>query len=442
MNYIREVKAHFTNNLLLISVHVVLVMILLVIAYTTVEFSIPSDIYRDNHFNRIFESNDMYSITNALYGEEYSAFTRDPRSIKRISLFYDEINNNQNFTFLSSDKQPVIVFDFRGDESFGDGYQYGDSELDIWSDETGNQTGLTVKAFQMNEALFDFNSLLIQSGGDVISWSNIDYSTRQIPVLLGNSYIGIYEIGDILSVLHFFLEFQFEIVGFTEENSHVFHENAEGSLLNLDEYILIPYPHTLAEFFESDVSMEDGIRFILAFSMTRGNIVVDREEQFSAQNLIDIFAGIAKRTGFEHYLFLGVSLIHSERASMTNLFYLNRVLITCMFILSIVLTASVLVGVSSIYFDRRRNTYQAYLSCGLPSRFLLRLAAMDVGLPLLLASIFAWPIIDSIFRVYWVPKIYFFLAGFFHLHHFVITGILLFLFITSYYYIYRKVVRL
>jgi len=84
------------------------------------------------------------------------------------------------------------------------------------------------------------------------------------------------------------------------------------------------------------------------------------------------------------------------------------------------------------------RTYLAYLHCGAEQKFILRLSAFDLAMPLVLSFIVSFYFLQSIYRIEWVPLWLYFIFA----HHYVSIIILIFFFFISYYYVKRKVINL
>jgi len=253
-------------------------------------------------------------------------------------------------------------------------------------------------------------------------------------VLLGYNFIESYTVGDTLNVENFFLEQKLEIVGFLASDTTIFYQfDLEYSL---DDYIIVPFPPNLLQLLE--VGVEEGTVSTLAHVMLNADIIIDSSQGYTINSLIELIGTIARRTGYEHYVFMGIPIRISQLASMVSLVYRTHGIIICILILSILLTMLVLIYTAKIYFDRSRQTYLTYLHCGADEKFILRLSALDIGMPLVLAFIISFSFLEREYRIEWVPL----WAYFIYAYHYISAMILVFFYFLSSQYIKRKVINL
>jgi len=414
MNYLREIRILITKNVLLFILHIALVGALLFLVNTTIHFvRAHDDSIREVMFYEVFEGKELYTMADNLFGYEHLAFSAEnPDITEMLASFYDTLHQQESFLFMSRMSTSISA----------------STPIDI------EQRRQRMNAFYMNENLFYFYDIQTQHEDQKIFWQDVDYSSGRIPILLGNNFAETYAVGDIFLAENFFLEQELEVVGFLAGSTTIYYEhNYEYSL---DDYLIIPFPPNLLELLE--LGVDEGVVSTLVHVMLAADIIVDRTGGYSINGLIEMIGTIARRIGYEHYIFLGVPVRISQLASMVSLIYRTQTVITLMLILAIALTALVLIYLAKIYFERSVRTYLAYLHCGAEQKFILRLSAFDLAMPLVLSFIVSFYFLQSIYRIEWVPLWLYFIFA----HHYVSIIILIFFFFISYYYVKRKVINL
>lgn len=148
----------------------------------------------------------------------------------------------------------------------------------------------------MNKESIEFFGLQVSEGR---LWGDEDFKyDGYIPILLGDSYRDIFEIGEKIEIGYFGRKFDGKIIGFLKDNSKVLgNGNIEETL---DQYIVLPHID-----FEAPLDNDDRIfQDVVYFMMLEGYIVTE-DNQEEIQKMKDKVELIAQESGFTEYFFMG-----------------------------------------------------------------------------------------------------------------------------------------
>lgn len=238
-------------------------------------------------FKTVSSENDWYEMIDNYYDpDEFSAFRSEAENINKLSLFYNELNKSECFKVLTSFNQAITVETLIDDNRFC----YNSEEFMKEHPESKNN----VKALQLNQNAYDAYHIEVDSG-QLIAWDDITYQNMRIPVLLGADYKEYYKQGDIIRASYYNKDVEFEVTGFLKRNCLIDYNSVYE--VNLDTYMLIPYPKMLWEV-KHDFQFES----ILYFAMINCKIVPLVNE---AEILKEI-KKIADNTGFTNFSLVGI----------------------------------------------------------------------------------------------------------------------------------------
>jgi len=206
-----------------------------------------------------------------------------------------------------------------------------------------------VKSLQLNQATFDFYHLAVASGA-LPDWDAIDYQTGIIPVVLGHSYSGIYEVGDTISANFYFQPFRLQVVGVLEPNSSMYYKGDMNTFL--DDYILLPYPPSL------DPTTKDNLFFqgILSFAMIGGDIAAPHT--LPSRDVLNVLAEIGSRTGFNEYILLNLPDYLVQFELMRNMIAENGALILALSVLVFTIAVLLLLAIGTAILRRRIQRFR------------------------------------------------------------------------------------
>lgn len=202
---IRELK----NSLFFKIVLILQLMLVIILTYRIIE----SKNYQNeklSSMNEIIGNKIIYQI--ALKYDSIDEFLEDQKDENKFSNFALDIDKNFNMvtTVLGEIKLPY----FNGIEKFLDN--------DFKESEQGEEMK-SVYSLQCSPNFFDTFNIGLSEGNlkDFEKFSqlnSVEWENKYIPIVLGNDYKGIFNIGDIIENKYF----NYKVVGFIEENKFFF----------------------------------------------------------------------------------------------------------------------------------------------------------------------------------------------------------------------------
>ncbi len=141
-----------------------------------------------------------------------------------LTTFFHLYNDLQNFEYLEIYNQPLDVF------------QNGRKHFDSYTNELSENPDC-VDCLQISKNVVEKYKLKIDIGR---MWKDTEFVLEDhcIPVILGNGYSGIYEIGDMLEAEYLYDSYDFSVIGFFEKNSVIYTERF--GFMNVDQSIVMP----------------------------------------------------------------------------------------------------------------------------------------------------------------------------------------------------------
>lgn len=198
--------------------------------------------YSERISNNYIE-NKYIKITDYYDQEGYPTFTEfanGNQSLVNMKSMYNDLVNNEVFEYLEIGLQPIeLIGQFSDNIDFvlDENYDLINQELSI---EDENLFITPLKAFQIGKKANEFLKLsdYIYSG-NFFEENSYNYSkTNVIPIILGNSYLNSYNLGEQISGLFLGKKFTFQVIGFLHDNVTV---PVNYNIYNLDNYIILPF---------------------------------------------------------------------------------------------------------------------------------------------------------------------------------------------------------
>ena len=265
------------------------------------------------------QKENMYGLVDTLQEpDDFSKFRKDISSINHVADFYNHLNKNADFKFLSIFNQPVPVTGFKGGVQFDYTFDTEMTQKGFYQDEQTGEEFFDVKALQMNAQAFSFFNLSVNKG-KTIDWETVNYDSGVLPILLGSDYNGVYDVGESIDGSLYFKKYQFKVVGVLRENSSIFYQNNRNTFI--DNHFIIPYPPKLPETAERDKEFSG----ILNFAMINGNIAAPRE--MSGTELLNKLHDVSLKSNFSHYTLLSMPFYLIQFNFMYNIIQKNLSLI-------------------------------------------------------------------------------------------------------------------
>lgn len=242
--------------------------------------------------------------------EAFSDFLSSPEAIQAMARFCDVLTQSEQLTFATTFNQPVPLYNFRGDETFG--YTYGTTGMSSNSITDAEGTPMfQVKALQLNQKAFDFYNLGV-SQGTTIPWADVDYAAGTIPVLLGARYATTYHVGDMLQGAYYSDMKNFKVVGFLDESASIWFKGQPD--LTLSSYLVIPYPAHLLEQTHSEAA---NLMSIVVPAYFNGDLLAP--SSYGTAEVIEELDRIASHTGYFDYSLIDIPAYRVQLRLMRSL---------------------------------------------------------------------------------------------------------------------------
>ncbi|MCY8499507.1 hypothetical protein, partial [Bacillus atrophaeus] len=161
----------------------------------------------------------MYQIDDELRDEKEDAFLSSPSNVDKLRVLYEKFDSAKKFQFLNITQQPVGILNFNGPQSLLASFKEN-SIIEPYESETDHQMYDTIKAVQMNKQAMELLDIKL-SKGELLPEKAFEYKeNNDIPVLLGSSYKGLYNVGDKITVEYLFNKMDVRVIGFMEKNTY------------------------------------------------------------------------------------------------------------------------------------------------------------------------------------------------------------------------------
>lgn len=277
---------------------------------------------------------EMVSISDSLYNpDDFAEAAGSASSVRLANRFYTELNGLPSGTFLSAFDQQVPVANFHGSKDFFAPLGDGEWAAPFEHPDSGS-VFQEVRSVQLNKATWDFYGLEVGEGS-TFRWADVTYEGPAVPVVLGDSYRGLYDVGDTMTAEFYGRIFTLEVVGLLEPRSNIYYK---GDLnFSLDESLVLPYPPALPPSFPDETEQ---FYSILVFAMLAGDITFDPDTPVS-----DIRREIelaSQRSQFHSYAILGAPSYLTQYTLVRDIVQQNRKLV--LGLLAMVSAAGILVA--------------------------------------------------------------------------------------------------
>ena len=335
------------GTLLTTAAKVLIISLLAVTLYNLASFSRSSQDAVNQSFSTSAKSN-LFALTDQLVDPgAFHEFRSSTAKIRTAAKFYDELESNKRLKLLSIFDQNLPVANFKGNDAFEYGYGTDMRTQGPHPDESLQGSAVNVKSMQMNEEAFDFYKLAADSGAG-IDWEAVNYADKTIPVLLGANYKGVYQLGDTFKGNYYSHVTDFTVAGFLRPDSSIFYQDNFNFFL--DDYVVIPYPKSIANFPERDSTFYG----ILAFAMINANLATSTH--MPAEGLLAALREAGAASGFEDYLLMNVPSYIIQFALVRSLIIDN---LSLLMVIELVLGLGALVLVIALTrFNHRRRRQQ------------------------------------------------------------------------------------
>ncbi|MCT6684622.1 MULTISPECIES: hypothetical protein [Bacillus amyloliquefaciens group] len=325
-----------------------------------------SETHAESFMNPLDNQN-VYQIDDQLRDEKEDAFLSDPANVEKLRVLYEKFDSTDKFKFLNIVQQPIGVIDFKGDQTLLAGYEEN-SIVEPYKSETDHQIYDTVKAVQVNKQAIDLLNIKLSEGKPLPNEAFKYKENTKIPVLLGSSYRGIYNVGDTITVEYLFKKMNVRVIGFMKENT--FTTIGQDSQVYLDRYMVLPMMH-FDHVERKDKEFYDFQWKVLLHSVN-GYIVTPKDSLKTTKEVNQI----ASQSGFSDFTIIG--------ANTTGIVVLSSMLEQNQQILILITTTLTLFAMATIYFVLRaklrlnKKKYGIYLMVGLTAQHILSFIFFEI----------------------------------------------------------------
>ncbi|MCY8029140.1 ABC transporter permease [Bacillus inaquosorum] len=292
---------------------------------------------KSKSFYAQFNGQNIYQLSDTLVDEKEQAFFRDPSSLSRIKVFYNELHSSNKFKYFNTTLQPIGIQNFKGNETFLEGYEYGYSE-EPYEKNIGKAKYDFVKSIQLSKNIFSFAKLKLKEGSFFKEKDYIYKENEKIPVILGGQYSNIYKVGDTIKIDYIDKDLDGKIIGILKDDSMI--PAREDTEFYLDRYIILPEftIKKLPKNNSSDLTFQQRHYLHLI-----GGQILSSKDNLQIRKVLQ---QISKKTGFNDFTVIGANgvgleLVSSIMNQSLNIIVLLLVLVFTFCIISIVITFNI-----------------------------------------------------------------------------------------------------
>ena len=331
--------------------------------------------YGKSSIERAYKDKAIYQLIDGYYDpDEFTAFRDEPNALNILKNYYHALINAASFQYLAMFDQSITINDMNG---------VFPKERTIANDDSEQLKN--VEAFQLNEQACKYFALNVIKGR-TFQQSDFNDNGNVMPVLMGSSYMNIFEVGDRLPATYYQKEVELEVIGFLRENTIVYYNG--NSEFYLDQYLILPYIHYDAP----ETEFDEWFQEVVYFAMINGYISISSGDAF-AQDMMTELEAIAEKTGFYNYVFIGSNPNLQQYRGLINILNRNYDLILSLLMLSFLINM-VTLGVQMYMMQQSRLHIMAihYLN-GATLQSLIKQIIMEMLLVIGLAALLGWNVL-------------------------------------------------
>lgn len=326
--------------------------------------------YGKSSIENAYKDKVIYKLIDGYHAPDaFEAFRSEPNALSILKNYYDALNNADSFQYLTMYSQSITIDDM--------------NDVFLLESAIDNNThSKTIDAFQMNEQAFEYFDLNVIKGR-LFQPDDFDDTGNMLPVLMGSSYMDIFEVGDQLPAAYHQKKVTLEIIGFLHENTMIYFNG--DSEFYLDQYIILPYINYNAPTTEFD----DWFQKIVYFAMINGYIAISPGDSSTRSMMMELET-ISEKTGFYNYSFIGSNPNIQQYRGLINILNKNYDLVLSLLILSFLINM-VMLGFQIYMMQERKLHIMAihYLN-GATLQSLIKQLVMEILLAVCLAALSGW----------------------------------------------------
>ncbi|ABR50254.1 hypothetical protein Amet_4173 [Alkaliphilus metalliredigens QYMF] len=229
------------------------------------------------------------------YNQEYSPFYSQPNGERNVKTMYEKLVNAKEFEYYEIYYQSLYILNYEGSDIFRKMYEDGNPyKEDIVMEMNGTKypPAATIKAAQLSYNCFsDFNLKLLE--GQKFKEEDYFHSINEtVPIILGYEYKKQYKLGQELQGVYIAEPFNFEVIGFLEQDSYI---QIGNDIQYLDRYIIMPCINC-----EKPINTQDKIFQVRHYGLKTSGILkpIEGVSNNKAKTIIN---KMAKESGLKKY---------------------------------------------------------------------------------------------------------------------------------------------
>ncbi|HZJ76529.1 MAG TPA: hypothetical protein VFC70_02360, partial [Oscillospiraceae bacterium] len=229
------------------------------------------------------------------FNQEYSPFYSQPNGENNLKTMYEKLISAKEFEYYEIYYQFLYILNYEGSPIFRQMYEDGNpykEDIDIEINGVKYPPAATIKAAQLGYNCFSEFNLDLSEGKTFEKGDYFHNINETIPVILGYEHKEQYKVGQNLQGIYIAEPFNFEIIGFLEQDSYI---QIGGKVKYLDRYIVIPCFNC-----EKPINVQDKIFQVRHYGLKTSGILRPAEG-VSNNRVKTIISKMAKESGLGAY---------------------------------------------------------------------------------------------------------------------------------------------
>lgn len=326
----------------------------------------------------------------------------DYYKVNDLKKFYNELVNNDNYIYYENINQPTYFGDFKGNDIFLDGYEYGETDPP-YSDNS--------KVFHaVKQILINYNTMkeinIDERINEGNAFSEKDFFLKdyeKIPVILGYDYSKYYRIGDIIDgISKQDITCSYKVIGFLKKDTNTI---LNGELIYLDRYVVSP-----SITIDRAPLNYDELTYQGFFYLQKLNGTIELRNNYSFKEFLFEFENLRLKYNIFEFKIINYSIVQVNLLKF--LVYENVKTLTFVFLLTLIF--SVITMVIYILYKIKLNMYiyKVYLLCGYGIADIKRMVYFEILVPFSVALIISLMFLNVIMGEIFVLSVLFVLLIF------------------------------
>ncbi|MGG7060232.1 hypothetical protein ACQPUZ_18445 [Clostridium tertium] len=223
-------KQNFKFNILLISQLSICFWLICMLSNTFFDMGFK------NYYKDFIKDDKIYYQLAFFKGPLLYSEAANSSELKNVDSFINELRNQKDFLYTKYTSSEDLIFK----KYILDEKQLSNQFLsNIKSIDNIDPSLINLKSFQMDKNGFEYFNFNIHKGR---AFNDDDYILKSpsdmLPVIVGNNYKDIFEIGEEIEFIYTGKQFKGTIIGILSNNSNIYNNNID--LISLNNHIIIP----------------------------------------------------------------------------------------------------------------------------------------------------------------------------------------------------------